>query len=161
MAERDRFDDYDSPHFGRPVDRDYGGSDAGYRGSGLLGGDWPHGRRTLEPSGGQSGPMWGPPDRDYFGRSDEAPPPPRPSHAGRGPRTFRRSDARVREDVCDLLTDDERLDASDIEVIVQDNVVMLEGTVSDRGAKRRAESVAESVPGVRDVQNNLKVTALG
>jgi hypothetical protein len=148
MSPPRRFDDYDTPHYGEPAGRDYGGIDAGYRGGGHLGGDWPGGRRIPEPYRGQSGPMWGPPDRDYFDV---------PSNRGLGPRNYRRSDDRIREDVCELLTDDDEVDASDVEVNVSDGVVALSGTVGDRGAKRRAERIAESVRGVRDVRNELRL----
>ena len=49
------------------------------------------------------------------------------------------------------------LDASDIDVTVTDGEVTLTGTVWSREEKRRAEDIAESVPGVRHVQNNLRV----
>ena len=53
---------------------------------------------------------------------------------------------------------DELLDASEIEVSVTEGVVTLNGSVSDRSAKRRAEGLADSVSGVRDVQNNIRLT---
>jgi osmotically-inducible protein OsmY len=79
------------------------------------------------------------------------------SYAGRGPRNYKRSDERIREDVNDRLTDDYYLDASDIEVIVNDCVVTLTGQVNSRGDKRRAEDIIESVSGVADVSNQLRV----
>jgi len=78
-------------------------------------------------------------------------------HRGRGPKGYSRSDERIREDVNDRLTEDGWLDASNIEVTVQNREVTLSGTVSDRGSKRRAEDIAESVSGVEHVQNNLRV----
>jgi osmotically-inducible protein OsmY len=78
-------------------------------------------------------------------------------HRGRGPRGYTRSDERIREDVCDRLSDDWRIDASDIEVQVQGGEVTLTGTVDDRQLKRRAEDVAEEISGVRNVQNNLRI----
>jgi len=78
-------------------------------------------------------------------------------HRGRGPRGYTRSDERIREDVNDRLTDDPYVDASDIEVSVSSCEVTLSGTVDDRRARRRAEDIAESVSGVRHVQNNLRV----
>ena len=155
MAPHSRLDDYDTPHYGEPARREYGGIDAGYRGGGYLGGDWPGGRRHLEPYRGQSGPMWGPPDRDFFPAGDEESA--RPSYRGLGPKNYRRTDARIREDVCDLLTLDDEIDATDIDVEVKDNIVVLTGAVSDRRAKRRAEALADSVRGVRDVENHLRL----
>ena len=75
---------------------------------------------------------------------------------GKGPKGYKRSDDRIREDVCDRLSDDDELDASEITVAVKDGEVTLEGTVNDRRAKQRAEDLAESVGGVRDVDNKLR-----
>ena len=79
------------------------------------------------------------------------------SHYGRGPKSYTRSDERIREDVCDRLTEDWYVDASDIEVTVNGAEVTLSGTVDSRHAKRRAEDCADSVSGVRHVQNNLRM----
>lgn len=78
-------------------------------------------------------------------------------HRGRGPKGYVRSDERIREDVNDRLTYDPDVDASDIEVSVKDCDVTLNGTVASRHEKRRAEDCAESIRGVRDVQNNLRI----
>jgi len=75
---------------------------------------------------------------------------------GRGPKGYRRSDDRIREDVNDRLTEHAYLDATDIDVSVKDCEVTLSGKVFDRTDKRLAEDVAESVPGVKNVQNNLR-----
>jgi osmotically-inducible protein OsmY len=77
-------------------------------------------------------------------------------YAGCGPRGYRRSDERIREDVNERLTDDGYVDASDIEVGVDNGVVTLTGFVASRAEKRRAEDVAESVSGVTDVSNQLR-----
>ena len=78
-------------------------------------------------------------------------------YAGRGPRGYRRSDERIREEVNERLTDDWRVDASDIEVSVSNSIVTLTGRVNSREEKRRAEDIAESVSGVTDVSNQLRV----
>ena len=78
-------------------------------------------------------------------------------HRGRGPKGYRRSDERIREDVSDRLTDDAWLDAQGVEVMVQDSEVTLTGTVRSREDKKRAEAIAETVSGVDHVQNNLRV----
>lgn len=77
--------------------------------------------------------------------------------AGRGPRNYRRSDARIFEDVCERLTMHGDVDASDVEVRVENGEVALEGTVDSRQARRLAEETASSVDGVVDVRNNLRV----
>lgn len=78
------------------------------------------------------------------------------SHRGRGPKGYKRSDERIHEDVCERLTEDPFIDASNIEVTVRDGEVTLDGTVSSRGLKRRAEDLAEMASGVANVQNNLR-----
>jgi osmotically-inducible protein OsmY len=77
-------------------------------------------------------------------------------HAGKGPKDSPRSDARILEDVCDRLSDDDEIDASEISVSVKDGEVWLEGRVTDRYVKRRAEDVALSVRGALDVHNRLE-----
>jgi hypothetical protein len=75
---------------------------------------------------------------------------------GKGPKGYVRSDDRIREDVCDRLSDDDIVDASDISVQVKDGEVTLEGSVTDRHMKHRAEDIIEEVSGVRDVNNKLR-----
>ena len=77
--------------------------------------------------------------------------------AGRGPRTYRRSDDRIYDEVGDRLTRDPWIDASDVDVEVRDTVVYLRGTVDDRDAKRRAEDLVDSISGVSDVRNEIRV----
>lgn len=79
--------------------------------------------------------------------------------SGMGPRGYRRSDERIKEDVCQCLTDDHHIDASDIEVAVNDREVTLTGTVTSRLQKRHAEDLIERLPGVRDVINSLRVVS--
>ena len=55
------------------------------------------------------------------------------------------------------MTDHVRLDASDIEVVVANGEVTLQGTVASRFARRLAEDIADGVTGVRDVANQLRV----
>jgi len=79
----------------------------------------------------------------------------------RGPKGYRRSDERIREDVNDRLGDDYYIDASDIEVMVSNTEVTLTGTVPTRNDKRRAEDIAEGVSGVTNVENRLRVKQSG
>jgi len=81
----------------------------------------------------------------------------RPSFAGRGPQGYKRSDDRIMEDINEAMTRDHDLDASNISVEAKDGEVILKGTVSDRESKRRAEEIAESCSGVRDVQNQIRI----
>ncbi|MFC4307671.1 BON domain-containing protein [Steroidobacter flavus] len=82
---------------------------------------------------------------------------PRGEFSGMGPRGYSRSDERIKEDVCQCLTDDDHIDASDIEVMVKDREVILTGTVRSRMQKRHAEDLIERLSGVRDVINSLRV----
>jgi osmotically-inducible protein OsmY len=84
----------------------------------------------------------------------------RPNYAGRGPRGYRRGDDRIREDVCDRLTDDPRVDASDVDVQISNGEVTLSGSVRTRQEKRFTEDLVEAITGVREVNNNLKVKAV-
>ncbi len=90
-------------------------------------------------------------DRDDRARQPSGP------HRGRGPRGYKRSDERIYEDVCERLTEDRFIDASNIEVQVKAGEVTLSGTVASRGLKYRAEDLAELASGVAHVQNNLRV----
>ncbi|PLK70191.1 osmotic sensory protein [Rhizobium sp. TH135] len=83
------------------------------------------------------------------------------NHRGKGPRGYRRTDARILEDVNDRLADDPSVDASDIEVTVKDAEVTLSGHVTDRFEKRRAEDCVENASGVTHVQNNLRIRISG
>jgi osmotically-inducible protein OsmY len=96
--------------------------------------------------------MFGPRDRYGRDRMDR-----HEGHRGRGPRGYARSDARIEEDVCERLTEDPYIDASDIEVRVRDREVTLAGTVGTREDKRRAERLVEEIGGVEQVQNNLRI----
>jgi osmotically-inducible protein OsmY len=78
-------------------------------------------------------------------------------HRGRGPKNYSRSDDRIREDVSDRLTDDPLVDASEIDVTVSNQEVTLSGSVRTRQQRRLAEDCAESVSGVKHVQNNIRV----
>lgn len=90
-------------------------------------------------------------DRGTSGGWDAGP------YAGRGPRGYTPSPDRIRDDVCERLTHHGHLDASRIQIRVDNAEVTLEGEVDSRRAKRLAEDIAEQVRGVRDVHNRLRV----
>jgi hypothetical protein len=58
--------------------------------------------------------------------------------------------------IVERLEDERRLDLRDVDVIVEDGEVTLNGTVRRKEDKRRIEDVAD-IDGVRHVQNNLRV----
>lgn len=80
----------------------------------------------------------------------------RQRRGGKGPKSYRRSDERIREDVNDQLSEG-YLDATNIEVAVAEGIVTLTGTVNSRSDKRRAEDIADEVRGVKNVENRLRV----
>ncbi len=76
-------------------------------------------------------------------------------HRGRGPRGYRRSPQRIFEDACDELTESAWVDASHIEVRVEDSTVTLEGWVHDPREQALAEELVLEVAGVSRVLNHL------
>lgn len=89
-------------------------------------------------------------EADYRDRS-------RGLHFGKGPKGWKRSDEAIKENACQALSDDSRVDATEIEVTVKDGVVHLRGTVDERRTKRRAEACVEDLSGVLDVINELRI----
>lgn len=77
-------------------------------------------------------------------------------HRGKGPKGYRPSDERVRERLCELLTDDPRVDATHIDVHVQNGEITLTGFVDSRRTKFLVEElVANSCD--TEVVNRLNV----
>ena len=64
-------------------------------------------------------------------------------------------DDRIREDVIRLLRHDPALASALLEVTVRNGTVGLRGAVPDRAAALRAEELARSVPGVRELLSGL------
>jgi hypothetical protein len=79
---------------------------------------------------------------------------PRP---GKGPKNYRRPDERIAEDVNRALTEQAHIDATDIDVEVNEGIVILKGQIGSRSGKRKAEEFAERVWGVKDVENQIRV----
>jgi hypothetical protein len=77
--------------------------------------------------------------------------------SGRGPRGYQRSDERIREDVCELLTHHGEIDASEMDVEVRSATVILRGSAESGRIRRLTEELVEGIPGVRDVHNELRV----
>lgn len=78
-------------------------------------------------------------------------------HYGKGPKGYRRSDERIREEVSEALSAHGDIDASEIEIEVKDGLITLTGTVESRQMKRLVEDTVESVSGVQDVKNELRL----
>ena len=79
------------------------------------------------------------------------------NYRGKGPKGYTRTDERIREDICECLSDDPHINASEISVEVRNGIVTLDGSVDDRNQKHRIEDIADSVSGVKDVHNGLRV----
>lgn len=128
------------------------GPGSGYN-EGGLGGDMRYGQghqgmgHTQGQGFGQSGGQYGTNQQRGLG------------HRGKGPQGWQRSDEKIKDMVCEMLHDDDDIDASRIQVDVKSGEVVLTGTVPDRHMKRAAEDLIERCSGVKDVQNNLRVQA--
>ena len=139
-------------HFGNEVDR--GGR------MGLGGGESTTGRgywswESDRAGGVNMGQMGG---REGWNReSAESPDEDRGPHYGKGPKGYKRSDDRTREDVCDAIAHQGHIDATDVEVKVEGGIVTLSGTVIHRQDKRGLEHLVERCQGVREVHNELRL----
>ena len=78
-------------------------------------------------------------------------------HTGRGPKGYQRSDAAIQEEACVRLTQHGNVDATKTTVRVEEGEITLEGTVSSRREKRMAEDALETISGVKDIHNRLRV----
>ena len=77
-------------------------------------------------------------------------------HSGRGPKSYKRTDDRIEDDINERLARHGLIDATDVSVTVADGVVTLTGQVDDREAKRMAEDLVEDSMGVKQVNNQLR-----
>jgi osmotically-inducible protein OsmY len=67
------------------------------------------------------------------------------------------ADERIWEEVRDRLMGHPDIDATEVEIEVEEAEVTLVGRVDTREGKWLAEEVSRAVPGVQDVHNRLKV----
>ncbi len=66
-------------------------------------------------------------------------------------------DRQIREEIMDVFTRDEVLDAEDVSVRAEDGVITMSGTVEDRRMIGALEETVQSVPGVQKVVNDLRL----
>jgi hypothetical protein len=71
--------------------------------------------------------------------------------------TNERSDAELREEVIERLAQDLRVDGRDLDIEVSAGTVILRGTVPEPGQQEVVEADARQVPGVRAVENHLRL----
>jgi osmotically-inducible protein OsmY len=154
-GERDSYRDFDSPEWsewaGEAEGEQYFGTGSHY-GGGF--GTAPSSRASAAGAPGAAGyareGSWS--DDNDWGLEEES----SASFRGRGPKGYTRTDERLRETICERLTDDPRIDASDIEVDVQQQKVTLRGSVSDRRTKYAVEELVEH-SGATEIENQLRV----
>lgn len=123
----------------------------GFRSRGLYGDvTWPN----HEPAPWPSAP-----------RAHEAGPAPADSGRGRyvgcGPRGYRRSDARIAEDINEALTWHPDIDASEVEVAVREGAVTLTGLVYDPQTRRLIVELALQTAGVCELDDQLCIGSGG
>lgn len=78
-------------------------------------------------------------------------------HYGKGPVGWKRADSQIKEDICEALYVSPSVDASEIEVEVEQGIVTLNGSVFDRAMKKQAERCLDSIKGIDDIQNCLNL----
>lgn len=159
---RNRSTDEDS---NRGAQNEIRGSNAGGRGN-----RWEQSRFDQRPTAGDAG--WAEPPHDVrhqpglkdaaranpdAGQRGDGRPRTQQAFTGKGPRTYVRSDERIREDAYDALTYQSALDASDLEISVENGELTLSGTVASREEKRAAEDLCAHVRGVKDVHNRIRI----
>ena len=103
--------------------------------------------RNSDLSIAPAGTRWNP---DLDQRNDK-------TYYGKGPKGWKLSDERLREKVCEVLTHSLEVDASEMEVKVEEGCVYLSGNISSRGMKSVAEDLVGSIPGVEDFFTRLKI----
>lgn len=79
------------------------------------------------------------------------------SHRGKGPKYYIRQDVNIEEDVNHALMDSHSVDATDIEVMVQDGNVILSGMVDSRVERRDAETAIDYISGIRNIENRIHI----
>lgn len=157
--DRDDQRGYGTSRYDRGYDRDYDRESDADRGYGTYGrnygGDYDaygYGYGSGYTSGSQYGARRGFGRSEYDRRTTMG-----GQYYGRGPQGYQRSDESIREDVNERLTWHGDVDATNIQVSVDNGEVTLEGTVGERRQKRAAEDAIEDVRGIKDIHNRLRV----
>jgi osmotically-inducible protein OsmY len=81
------------------------------------------------------------------------------SQRGRGPKGYRRSDERLKEIICERLTEDPFIDASDVSVDVSNGEVTVQGAVQVRAQKHAIEDLIADVSGVTEIHNRIRIAS--
>lgn len=78
-------------------------------------------------------------------------------HTGKGPQGYQRPDESIQEDANERLSRHGWLDAGNIQVGAKGGEITLTGTVDSRCSKRMAEDALETIRGVKDIHNRLRI----
>ncbi len=139
-----------SSNYGGGMGRGFGDDDRGFQSGSLYGGmsqgfdDW----RDTDRWHGQ---------KRTLGQRLAAEHPYQQQRYPSGPKGYKRSDERIREDICDALCSAYEIDSSDVEIKVQNGEVTITGTVPDRQTKLRIEHLADRMSGVNEVTNQVRI----
>jgi osmotically-inducible protein OsmY len=79
------------------------------------------------------------------------------SFRGRGPRNYRPTDDRIRERLCESLTDHAEIDAAQLELEVECGIVKLHGKVRDELMKDRLIAAIQDVYGVVGIVDRVEL----
>jgi osmotically-inducible protein OsmY len=78
-------------------------------------------------------------------------------YLGKGPKGYKRSDERLREDISERLMQSGWIDSSEVTVEVADGTVTLQGTVPERRMKHEIEDLIDGCLGEKDIDNRVRV----
>jgi osmotically-inducible protein OsmY len=111
--------------------------------------DWPDERHTISEAGWQQHPWNRQGSQEHPGFLRRM--------FGRGPKGYKRSDERIREEICEVLIYTDSVDCSDVSIEVENGKALLEGTVPERRMKYEIEDIVASCVGVEDIENRIRV----
>lgn len=79
------------------------------------------------------------------------------NNKGKGPKNYKRSDARICEDICEKLSESPYINAENIEVTVENGTVFLSGAVDSKRAKLFVQDIADGTNGVYEIINRIEI----
>jgi osmotically-inducible protein OsmY len=76
---------------------------------------------------------------------------------GRGPKGYKRSDERIKEDICERLWRSDNVDSSEVTITVKEGEVTLSGTVPERWMRHEIENIVDDSMGVKEIDNSIRI----
>ena len=73
-------------------------------------------------------------------------------------RARQRTDDRLKDDICERLYNTQHIDSSEVTVDVKEGKITLDGSVPQRGMKHALEDLIDTLPGVHDIDNRVRVS---